>query len=91
VSGHAQNAAYGIIRDGFDVTESRLEERAEFRPIATLRYYDRPLNWKIAADGNAGPQLSRAMAASPRPGFIRDRASDKRTRQVISLLSIVNI
>jgi hypothetical protein len=33
---------YAITADGFDVVESKLEERMEFRALATLRYYSMP-------------------------------------------------
>jgi hypothetical protein len=33
---------YAITADGFDVVESKLEERMEFRALATLRYYGVP-------------------------------------------------
>jgi hypothetical protein len=33
---------YAITADGFDVVESKLEERMEFRALATLRYYSIP-------------------------------------------------
>lgn len=32
-------SAYSITVDGFDVVESKLEERLEFRALATMRYY----------------------------------------------------
>jgi curved DNA-binding protein CbpA/MinD-like ATPase involved in chromosome partitioning or flagellar assembly len=34
--------AYSITADGFDVVESKLEDRLEFRALATLSYYDLP-------------------------------------------------
>jgi hypothetical protein len=33
---------YSITADGFDVVESKLEERYEFRALATVRYHDSP-------------------------------------------------
>jgi curved DNA-binding protein CbpA/MinD-like ATPase involved in chromosome partitioning or flagellar assembly len=34
--------AYSITADGFDFVESKLEDRMEFRSLATLRYYSSP-------------------------------------------------
>lgn len=33
---------HSITAEGFDVVESKLEDRLELRPFATVRYYGRP-------------------------------------------------
>lgn len=55
---------YSITAEGFDVVESRLEERSEFRAFATLRYYEsHPEPESICAPPRAGSAGS--VAGSP--------------------------
>lgn len=39
---------YTITADGFDVVESKLDDRSEFRALATVRYYECPVELKLA-------------------------------------------
>jgi len=54
---------YAITADGFDVVESKLEERREFRAFATLRYYSSQPEAEPTV--YAMPQPARSEAAVP--------------------------
>ncbi len=51
----ASSTPYAITADGFDVVESKLEERLEFRALATLSYYGVPA--ELEDPSQADPQF----------------------------------
>jgi hypothetical protein len=63
---------YSITADGFDVVESKMEERLEFRLLATVCYYGLPHNEVETFSDQRTPEPAlRALPgpASPKPNF----------------------
>jgi curved DNA-binding protein len=69
-----ESTAYSITADGFDVVESRLKDRLEFRALATLCYYGLPAESEDPA--HAGPDFRGTLPFDIGPASANQRGGD---------------
>ncbi len=69
-----ESTEYSITAEGFDVVEDKIEERLEFRALATACYYGLP---RSAADRLCFPRAPEPVLARQEPTFLALPSSDK--------------